>query len=241
MKISIIVPAYNEEKLITSTLRSILAAMAAFEEANWESELIVCDNNSTDRTAELARAEGANVVFEPINQIGRARNCGAAAASGDWLIFIDADSHPSRDLFADVRETIRSGDCFAGGSTVTLDGRHPIARWLIVGWNLLSRCRNLMAGSFIFCERKTFEEIDGFSEHLFASEEIDLSIRLKKIARARKQRVVILHRHPLLTSGRKMHLYSKREYLRFLAKTILRNGAPLRSREECFAWYDGRR
>src|SRR5437016_5136093 len=146
MKISIIVPAYNEEKLITSTLRSIAVAAEAFEEAGWEAELIVCDNNSTDGTAELARAEGANVVFEPLNQIGRARNCGAATASGDWLVFIDADSHPSRQLFADVREAICSGNCLAGGSTVKLDGRYPIASWLIAAWNLLSRCRNLMAG-----------------------------------------------------------------------------------------------
>src|SRR6266404_2621669 len=107
MKISVVVPAYNEEKLITDCLRSIRAAGAAFNEPAAESrgtchaslELIVCDNNSTDRTAELARAEGAMVVFEPVNQIGRARNTGAAAATGDWLIFIDADSQPSRELF----------------------------------------------------------------------------------------------------------------------------------------------
>src|SRR5436189_2966241 len=98
VKISVIVPAFNEEKLIVGTLRSIRSAAAAFVPLGWESELVVCDNNSTDRTAELARKAGASVVFEPLNQISRARNTGAAGAGGDWLIFIDADSQPSAEL-----------------------------------------------------------------------------------------------------------------------------------------------
>src|SRR6266700_1781345 len=76
MKISVIVPAFNEAKLIAATLRSIRAASAAFASLGWDRELIVCDNNSTDGTADLARAEGATVVFEPVNQIARARNRG---------------------------------------------------------------------------------------------------------------------------------------------------------------------
>ena len=72
MKISVIVPAFNEQKLIVATLRSIQAALKAFLEKGWETELVVCNNNSTDQTAELAASEGATVVFEPINQIGRA-------------------------------------------------------------------------------------------------------------------------------------------------------------------------
>src|SRR4030095_10665232 len=109
MKVSVVVPAYNEEKLITSCLRSIRAAAQAFEESGTDFELIVCNNNSSDRTGDLARAEGATVVFEPMNQIGRARNAGAAAATGDWLIFVDADSHPPTALFADVAPAIISG------------------------------------------------------------------------------------------------------------------------------------
>ena len=121
MKISIIVPAYNEERLIGQTLEHTQKARAAFPRVGWDSELIVCDNNSTDRTADLAREAGAVVVFEPINQIGRARNSGAAAASGDWLVFVDADSQPSMALFQEVIDQIQIGRCLAGGSTVKLD------------------------------------------------------------------------------------------------------------------------
>src|SRR5271156_893714 len=95
LKISVIVPAYNEEKLIAGSLRSIQSALRGLSSRNWETEIIVCDNNSSDATAELARAAGTRVVFEPVNQIARARNAGAAAAGGDWFVFVDADSQPT--------------------------------------------------------------------------------------------------------------------------------------------------
>jgi glycosyltransferase involved in cell wall biosynthesis len=83
-------------------LQSIRCAASAFSQVGWEHEIIVCDNNSTDRTGELARAEGARVLFEPVNQISRARNAGAAVANGQWLVFVDADSFPSVELFAEM-------------------------------------------------------------------------------------------------------------------------------------------
>src|SRR5690349_19341421 len=109
MKISVVIPAYNEEKLLGETLEHINKARAVFDEFGWASELVVCDNNSTDRTAAIAKSAGATVIFERINQIGRARNTGAGAATGEWLIFVDADSHPSPALFRDVAGEIRRG------------------------------------------------------------------------------------------------------------------------------------
>ncbi|HEV2431491.1 MAG TPA: glycosyltransferase, partial [Burkholderiales bacterium] len=77
MKLSVVVPAFNEERLLAGSLAAIRDALHAFEGAGWSTELIVCDNNSTDRTAEIARNARAMVVFEPVNQIARARNAGA--------------------------------------------------------------------------------------------------------------------------------------------------------------------
>ncbi len=90
MKVSVVIPAFNEARLLGETLRHVQAALTVFTSRGWGVEIIVCDNNSTDATAEIARAAGATVVFEPENQIARARNSGAAAATGDWLIFVDA-------------------------------------------------------------------------------------------------------------------------------------------------------
>jgi glycosyltransferase involved in cell wall biosynthesis len=241
VKISIVVPAFNEERLLGASLAQIKSAAAAFTRIGWETELIVCDNNSTDRTAEIARAAGATVVFEPVNQIARARNAGAAAAAGDWLVFVDADSHPDTELFADVAEQIKSGKCLAGGATVRLDEKHFVAGCVTCLWNCASRCLKLLAGSFIFVETATFRKVGGFSNELFVAEELELSQRLKKLARGRGRGVVILHRHPLVTSARKMRLYTMREHLRFLAKVIFSNGRALGSREKAHLWYDGRR
>jgi len=241
MTISVIVPAFNEERGLAAALRSIRRAMAAFEEAGWTAELIVCDNNSTDRTAQIAREHGAVVVFEPVNQISRARNAGAARAAGNWLVFVDADSHPSRELFAEVARVIVEGRCLGGGSTVRTDAADVVSRLVVGGWNAISRATGWAAGSFMFCEAAAFRAIGGFSLELYAAEEIDLSKRLARLARRRGRTFVILARHPLQTSARKKDLYSPREHLTFMVRTILRGGRTLRSQEECYQWYDGRR
>jgi glycosyltransferase involved in cell wall biosynthesis len=241
MKISIVVPAFNEQKLIGATLRSIGEALASFTRRGWETDVIVCDNNSTDATAELARAAGATVVFEPVNQIARARNTGAAAATGNWLVFVDADSRPTPALFAEVAEQIASGRCLAGGCTVRLDERHFVADLGTGLWNAVSRVFKWAAGSFIFCEADAFRKVGGFSAELFASEELDLSKRLKKLARVSGKKMVILHNNPLLTSARKVRLYSRMDLARFLTKAFLRPRATVMSRDACSPWYDGRR
>jgi hypothetical protein len=93
----------------------------------------------------------------------------------------------------------------------------------------------------LFCDAAAFRELGGFSEALYAGEEIELSRRLKRVAGGKRRSIVILHRHPLRTSARKVRLYSAGELFLFLLRTIAYGGRTLRSREDCFAWYDGRR
>ena len=241
MKVSIVVPAFNEERELAGSLRSLRAAAGAWERRGWATELIVCDNNSTDRTAAIAREAGALVVFEPINQIARARNTGARAATGEWLLFVDADSYPSAELFEDVAHAIETGRYLAGGSLVRFEHEKRSVHAAGEFWNAISRLTRWMAGSFVFCEAAAFRELGGFSLRFYAAEEIDMSRRLKRLARARGKKIVILTRHPLVTSARKADLYTPGELLGFMARTILRRGRTLRSAEECFSWYDGRR
>ena len=241
VKISVIVPAFNEEKLLGASLAEISSAAAAFQTRGWEYELIVCDNHSTDHTAAIARVAGAKVVFEPINQIARARNSGAAAATGDWLVFVDADSHPSERLFAEVADKIASGRVLAGGVTIRLDEKLFVAGLVTQFWNYSSRLMRLMAGSFIFVEAAAFRQVGGFSHELFAAEELELSQRLKKLARATGRKIVILHRHPIKTSARKMKLYTRRELAGFFLRSIFQHRKTIRDPQAAFMWYDGRR
>jgi len=236
LKLSIVVPAFNEERLIAATLQRLGTGIELFERRGWSSELIVCDNNSNDRTAELARAAGACVVFEPTNQSARARNDAARAASSDSLLFVDADCSPGPELFEDVLAAIESGRYVGGGCTIAMAAATPLLRFWVAAWNAVSRMARWAAGAFLFCEAAAFRAAGGFNQELFASEEIDLSRRLK-----RQGRFVILHRHPLVTSGRKAELYSWREHAAFLLRWVLSGGRNLRRREACGIWYDGRR
>ena len=92
MLVSIAIPAFNEAKYLPETIAAAKHASRVLGAAGWGSEIVVCDNNSTDDTAGVAKAHGARVVFESFNQISASRNAAGRAAKGDWLVFVDADT-----------------------------------------------------------------------------------------------------------------------------------------------------
>ncbi len=242
MRLSVVIPAFNEEKLLPSTLKALDdAAKALPAGGQWRHEVVVCDNNSSDATPTVAAAHGARVVFEPRNMIARARNTGATAARGDWLLFLDADSRPSGGLLADMARAADSGSVAGGGATLRMDRGNWLVHGMAGGWNLISRTRRWVAGSFIFVERTVFEGLGGFDTSLYAGEEIEFSKRLHRAARTSGRRVVILHRHPLVTSARKADLYRPAEIGRLLLRAALRPRRTLTDRDACALWYDGRR
>jgi glycosyltransferase involved in cell wall biosynthesis len=240
-QLSIVVPAFNEAKLLPATLAAIRGAATGLTAAGVGYELIVCDNNSTDHTGSIARLAGARVVFEPINQIGRARNSGAAFAHGEWLLFIDADSVPCPELFRDVASTMRRPDVVLAGCTLRMDDAPPVARLFTKGWNAASRLLKLVAGSFILVRTEAFRSVGGFAPGIFAGEELDLAKRLHRLARKRGQKTLILHDHPLATSARKLTLYKRGELLRFMLRALVLPRRTMTSRDACSPWYDGRR
>lgn len=242
LRLSIVVPAFNEERLLGGTLAAIRDASSAFVERGWEVEVIVCDNNSSDRTAAVAEEHGARVVFEPINQIARARNAGASVARGDWLLFIDADSSPSRELLAEAERLVARGDVLYAGAVVRLEeALPPLAAALVGCWNFLSRSLRWMAGSFVLVETAAFREVGGFDLRLYAGEEVELSRRLKRVARRRRMRGAIITRHALSSSARRLRMCSRGELARFILRAVTRPWATTASREACAMWYDGRR
>lgn len=242
--ISIVVPAFNEERLITECLVAIQQAIAACDTQHEEAfsfETIVVDNNSTDATASLAADAGARVVFEPINQIARARNAGAAEASGDWLLFIDADSRLSAELLNDILALIQTGGFVGCGSYMRMDGIPWWAQFTLQAWNRLSRMMGWAAGALVLCRADAFNDVGGFNQDMYAAEEIDLSQRLKKWGRVRGLKFAILRNHPHQTSGRKMQLYSFAELSGQLLRLCLRPWRSLRDKSRLALWYDGRR
>jgi glycosyltransferase involved in cell wall biosynthesis len=242
MRVSVVLPAFNEEKLLPASLAAVREAASAFTARGWAWECVVCDNNSTDGTAAVARAAGATVVFEPVNQIGRARDAGARVATGEWLVFIDADSTPSAELFASIASRIAEGHALGGGSTVELEPGTPrYARFVCGLWNLWSRLAGWAAGSCVWVEAEAFRAAGGFGLEYYAGEEVFLSRRLKTLARRSGRRFVILADHPLRTSSRKLKLYTLTEAGRFFFRMLFTAGRAAKRPEHCGIWYDGRR
>ena len=242
MRVSVVLPAFNEEKLLPAALAAVKAAASAFTARGWEWECVVCDNNSTDGTSAVACAAGATVVFEPVNQIGRARDAGARVATGEWLVFIDADSTPSAELFASIATRIAEGRALGGGSTVELEPGTPrFARFVCGLWNLWSRLAGWAAGSCVWVEAAAFRTVGGFGTEYYAGEEVFLSRRLKSLALRSGRRFVILADHPLRTSSRKLKLYTLTEGGRFFFRMLFTAGRAAKRPENCEIWYDGRR
>ena len=230
--ISFVVPAHNEERLLGRTLAAIHTAT---RELATPYELIVVDDASTDGTASVARASGARVVDVRIRQIARVRNAGAAATTGDTLIFIDADTIvPPSTLRATLAALDRGA--IGGGASVYIDGRLPLwVRLLMPPFRMSFRIGGLAAGCYVFCRRTAFLAIGGFDERLYAAEEIALSLALR-----RRGRFVVL-RDPVITSGRKVRTHSAWEVVQLLLGLLRHGPGLLKTRDGLTLWYGERR
>jgi len=230
---SIVLPAYNEAALLPATLAELGRSMAGIP---LRGEIVVCDNNSTDATAAAARTAGVRVVFEPVNQISRARNTGAHAARGRLLVFVDADTLVPATLLVKALDALATGRACGGGAAVAMEGlTGGLAGRMLALWNGLSRRRRLAAGSFVFCLREAFFAVGGFSEQVYASEEIWLSRDLRRWGRPRDLEFVILD-EAVTTSGRKARWYPAPVLLAVMLGFVI---CPwlVRSRHYCWLWY----
>lgn len=235
MRFSVIIPAYNEEKLLPRTIASVRESFAAV--GSPEYEIIVCDNNSTDATTRVAEAAGARVVFEPHNQIARARNAGAERSRGEWLIFLDADTVLNPKLLAlTVRATEAGGLC--GGGTLVEFDRGRIGWFperLTRFWNWISKTLHLAAGSYVFCLRAAWEAVGGFDQAIYAGEEIYFSLAVKRWGKSRRLRFRVLTDAPIATSARKLDWFSPWQIGWQILRLMVPRGK--RHREACEMWY----
>ena len=230
--LSFIVPAYNEEHELPRALASIRHAAAA---AQRPFEIIVVDDASTDRTAEIARAAGARVVPVHFRQIAAVRNAGAHAARGEILFFVDADTWISPAHVVDAVAALDAG-CVGGGARVVAEGVPFWGRVFVQVFSVFYfTISKLGAGAFLFTTRENFRAIGGFDNELFAGEEVYFTIELKKLGRFK------LLRLPIVTSGRKLRMHSAAFILKRSCALIVGGKRGVRSRRKLDLWYDGKR
>jgi glycosyltransferase involved in cell wall biosynthesis len=182
MDISLVIPAYNEEHYLAACLDSVRK-----NAANRLLEIIVVDNGSTDRTAEVAgRYAGVRVVHEPKVGVTQAKQRGLAEAKGSLVAFIDADTLMPEGWIDIVEQTFSAGKdvaCLSGpyryydGSRTARGFLNTLNQYALPFWNLFYG-HMLIGGNFV-AKKAVLEEVNGFSLTIdFWGEDSDLGRRI---------------------------------------------------------------
>ena len=186
--ISIIIPTLNEEENIAACLASCCTSP--------NTETIVVDGGSRDRTVEIARSCGVRVIVSPPGR-GRQMNLGAREASAELLLFLHADTRLSPGFADSISEVLSRPGTVAGAFLFRLDARSP-------GLSLIQRVANWRSRRFqlpygdqaIFLKKVVFEEMGGYPE-MPIMEDYEFIRRLK-----RKGRICTVPL-PVVTSARR--------------------------------------
>ncbi|MEO8673971.1 MAG: glycosyltransferase [Casimicrobiaceae bacterium] len=198
---SMIVPAYNEERLLPRLLDSIDVARNAYA-ATGDVEVIVADNTSTDHTASIAAARGGRVVGVEKRVIAAARNGGARAARGDILTFIDADSQVHARTFADIDSALATGRVVGGATGVTLERWSAGIALTYVMMMPIVWITGMDTG-VVFCRRRDFEAMGGYDEGLRVAEDVAFLQALRRLGKPRGERLTRVTSAKAVASTRK--------------------------------------
>jgi glycosyltransferase involved in cell wall biosynthesis len=220
-RFSVIVPAFNEERYLPRLLDSLDAAREAYRAGRDAVEVIVADNASTDRTAEVALARGCRVVAVHRRAIASARNGGARLARGSVLAFVDADTvriHPR--TFDAVEDALASGRC-AGGATGVTPERWSVGLAVTFALMVPMLWITGMDTGVVFCRREDFEAVGGYDERRFFAEDVAFLTALKRLGRRRGQRLARLTAVKAVASTRKFDEHGDWHYLVYAPRGLM--------------------
>jgi len=215
MKFSVIIPAHNEEKYLPRLLESIEVARSNYSGGADEIEVIVANNQSTDRTAEVALAHGARVVNVEKRRIAAARNGGARAAGGEILCFIDADSALHPQTFGAIDRAMQSGRYIWGVTGAVLERKSfalMVTYCVAIPLVLLTGLDTGLS----FCRREDFAAVGGYDESRLYAEDVILPLALRRLGRQRGQRTIRLPQVKALACTRKFDQFGDWHYFAML-------------------------
>lgn len=216
-RFSIIIPAYNEARLLPRLLDSIEIAASSY--GRHEVEVIVADNLSTDKTPVIAASKGCRVVSVKKRRIAAARNEGAKTANGEILCFIDADSELHPDTFHRIDEAMRNDSIIAGATGVFLERRSIglLATYLMM---LPFLWLTGMDTGVVFCRREDFDAVGGYNENLFYAEDVVFLYSLKRRGAVKRQYLTRLSGVKALGCTRKFDENGDWHYFPMIAKSL---------------------
>ena len=217
---TLVIPAHNEEELLPRLLDTVDVARLRYSFGPDAIEVIVADNASTDRTAEIAAARGCRVVFVSKRAIAASRNGGAALASSPILAFIDADSQVHPETFNGIERALADDRIVGGATGITME------RWslpLVATYLAIIPLVFLtgMDAGVVFCRRRDFVEIGGYNERLLVAEDVAFLWSLKRLGRSRRQRLTRLRSIKAIASTRKFDRHGDWHYFRDFTRMAL--------------------
>ena len=177
MTLSVVVPAHNEERVIRRTLAAIRLQGAAVHEV-----IVVC-NGCRDCTAAYARRAGVRVLVTERRGVSLARNLGARQASGDTLLFVDADVLLPPGLAQVIGGLGRRRRPVVGTVRVVPDSRRYLLHYAVAA--LLIRALRLSSNGLIFCSAALFHTAGGFPEGVQVGEDNLFMRRARRLPGAR--------------------------------------------------------
>ena len=198
MLISVIIPAFNEEDYIGETLASLNRAIAFIS-----AEIIVVDNDSVDLTASVARDFGATVIMETRHNVAKVRNTGAESASGDVLMFVDADAIVPDKLLRRIVDAMAEPTCIGGAVDTNYRPANLTSKIYLQFWRIIGKMTGMAQGATQFCRKDVFFELNGYDETLFMGEDVDFYWRLKRFARRRNGSVSFIEDMQVVPSTRR--------------------------------------
>jgi glycosyltransferase involved in cell wall biosynthesis len=198
MTISVVIPAYNEEKLLPATLKSLSVLERKPD------EVIVVDASSTDKTAAIARKYGATVITVPHYTVGYSREIGLEKASGDILAYTDADTIHPKDWLIKIEQALTQ----PGVSCVFGTFRVPDGPWAYKFYiNVIQPVANqlwywvgipMATGQNLAFWRKKALAVGGIPKNFKIAEDIEIARRLQKVGK-----VVLRQDLVVIASGRR--------------------------------------
>lgn len=175
--LSIIIPTFNEEKLLPQLLKSIK------EQTFNDYEIIVADNNSTDLTRSIALKAGAKIVEGGLP--ARGRNNGAKVARGEWLLFLDADVILPPDFLEKTTAEIKELTLAAASCLINPLSDRMIDKFLHGVVNLYFQATKKFfahaPGFCIFSKKEIHQLVGGFNEKIKIAEDHDYVLRISKL------------------------------------------------------------
>jgi glycosyltransferase involved in cell wall biosynthesis len=204
-QISVVIPAFDEERVLASTLGRLATAKDHYAASGLGSaEIVVVDNASTDRTGTIALSLGARVVSEPQRGIAYARNAGAAVAAAPWLFFLDADTSVPPEVLVAIHRALSDPRCLGGAPATRYEYRKRALRPYMAMWKLVARMRNMTQGVGQFVTAEAFRTVGGYPTDLRMAEDTEFNWRLRKLARSRGDYTAYLGETVIVPSSRRL-------------------------------------